>query len=125
MARYRAETAVRATGEWMCVGFLPLSCAVPVSGYSYLFVREVCVGEGITASRLAMAPRRGASGRRGEMGVALGAARAGRSAPRSWLLSAASCRETAQSCQAAGAGEAGGGVVRWCGGVMWVLVEGG
>ena len=38
---------VRATGEWMCVGFLPLSCAVPVSGYSYLFVREVCVGEGL------------------------------------------------------------------------------
>ena len=31
----------------MCVGFLPLSCAVPVSGYSYLFVREVCVGEGL------------------------------------------------------------------------------
>ena len=29
-------STVRARGEWMCVGFLPLSCAVPVSGYSCL-----------------------------------------------------------------------------------------
>ena len=46
----------------MCVGFLPLSCAVPVSGYSCLPFSDI--GQEIVARGLAREPRGGRRGSR-------------------------------------------------------------